>query len=509
MRRFLRLTSILVVFSSALLCSAAETGALKTDSLLEAVKAGDLAGVKRALQQNGDANATEADGTTALHRAVQLQRLDILQTLIAAGANVNAQNAFGITPLAFSLTNGNSAISVQLLRAGADPKIPVPESGTPLMAAARSGDTEVINALLKAGVDVNQAEPRTGQTALMLAAAEGHEAATRALLAAGAKINVKSTREETPLFFAVRKGDIGVVDALLGAGADVNERTEVLPGGRNGNRQPNTMTPVPGDSMLVLAIMNAHFGMADFLLKKGADPNEMGARWTPLHALSRIRDYEEMQYPPPIVKAGDMDSLDLAKSLLAHGANPNLRGMTTTARRDGGDQNYKDLIGATPFFLAAKSGDVPYMRLLLSAGADPNIPANDHTTPLMVAAGIGCVPGQWIEPERDVLATVKVLVEELKADVNALNDEKETAVQGGVCRNADSVIQYLVDKGAKLNIKNEDGQTALDEVTDGINRAVSMNGPRIIIFHSPEHTATLVKKLTEEQLAAESVTARR
>ena len=72
-----------------------------------------------------------------------------------------------------------------------------------------------------------------------------------------------------------------------------------------------------------------------------------------------------------------------------------------------------------------------------------------------------------------------------------------------------AMIQYLVDKGAKLNIKNMDGQTALDEAVDGINRSDRMKGPRIIIFHSPEHTISLVKKLTEEQRAAESASARR
>ena len=496
------------------ICAAGDTEMLKSDlqanPLISAVKSGNLGAVQKALQLHADPNEAEADGTTALHWAVQKEKLDILQALIAAGANVNAQNSFGVTPLAFSLTNGTGAISVQLLKAGANPKISVPEMGTPMLAAARAGDPEVINALIKAGVNVNEAERKTGQTALMWAAAEGHEKAVRALLAGGADWKARSSRKETALFFAVRKGDIGVVDALLSAGADVNERVEAVGGGRGGGggRQP-AAAKVPGDGMLVLAIMNAHFGLADFLLNKGADPNQIGARWTALHAISRIRDYEEMQYPPPVVKAGDLDSLELAKHLLAHGANPNIIGETSVARRDGGDQNYKDLIGATPFFLAAKSGDVPYMRLLLSAGADPSIPIKDHTTPLMVAAGIGCVPGQWIEQERDVLAAVKLLVEELKADVNAVNDDNETAVQGGVCRNADSVIQYLVDKGAKLNIKNMDGQTALDEVTDGINRAASMNGPRIIIFHSPDHTVDLVKKLTAEQRAADSATASR
>jgi ankyrin repeat protein len=250
--------------------------------------------------------------------------------------------------------------------------------------------------------------------------------------------------------------------------------------------------------MLVVAILNAHFKLADFLLSKGADPNSLSLSWTPLHALSRVRNYEELQFPAPDIRPGELDSLELAKHLITHGADANARGLTTTTRRQGGDQNYKDLIGATPFFLAAKSGDVAYMRLLLSAGASPATPSNDHTTPLMVAAGIGCVPGQWIEPEHDVLAAVKLLVEELKADVNAVNDAHETALHGAVCRGADSVIQYLADNGARFNVKDEDGQTPLDQAEHGLNRAVSINGPKIIIFHSQDHTIALVKKLTKE-----------
>jgi ankyrin repeat protein len=262
----------------------------------------------------------------------------------------------------------------------------------------------------------------------------------------------------------------------------------------------------PGDSMLVVAILNAHFGLADFLLSNGADPNSVSGRWMPLHSLSRVRNFEELQYPPPMIKAGEMDSLEFAKHLLAHGADPNARGKTTTARRLGGDQNYRDLIGATPFFLAAKSADLPYMKLLLAAGADPGITTDDHTTPLMIAAGVGCVTGQWIEPEKDVLATVRFLVEDLKFDVNAVNDKNETPVHGAVCRGADSVIQYLVDKGAKLNIRDEYGQTPLDQVEQGLTRPITMNGPPLIVFHSPPHTVALVKKLSAEQHVTSSPT---
>ncbi len=124
-------------------------------------------------------------------------------------------------------------------------------------------------------------------------------------------------------------------------------------------------------------------------------------------------------------------------------------------------------------------------------------PEVDGTTPLMVAAGVGCVPGQWIEPEKDVFAAVKYLVEDLKADVNEHNKENETPLHGAVCRSADSVIQYLADKGAKF-VKDEEGQTPLDVAVDGLNRAVSINGPRIIIFRFPGPYRCAVKEVGSE-----------
>jgi ankyrin repeat protein len=492
MRELFPATAILFAVSGALWCAPGDAA-----SLFDAVKAGNLPAVQRTLQRTGP-NQAETDGTTALHWAVQEDRLDIVQALVKAGADANAKNHYGLTPLAWAVNNGNAGITEQLLKAGADPRLPVPEMGTALLAAARTGNPRVISALLKAGVNANDAEPKTGQTALMWAAAEGHQTTVKALLAAGADSKARSRNGESAMFFAVRRGDVGVAEILLAAGADANDRAP--------DETVNTKT-VSGDTMLVVAILNGHFGMANFLLNNGADPNAAGARWTALHALSRVRDYEESQYPPPIITPGELDSLELGRRLIAHGANPNARALTTTARRNPGDQNYKDLIGATPFFLAAKSGDVPYMRLLHSAGADAATSLNDHTSPLMVAAGIGCVPGQWVEPERDILAAVKFLVEELKADVNAVNDRNENALHGVVCRGEDSVLQYLVDKGVRLDVKDVDGKTPLGRALTGLYLPVAINGPPLNIVPAQEHTIALLKKLTER--AAVTQTAQR
>jgi ankyrin repeat protein len=471
-------------------------------SVIESVKAGDLPAVRNSLSQVKNPNQTEPDGTTPLHWAVEQNRLDIVQALLAAGANVNAKNRYGVTPLELAATTGSASVTQALIKSGADVKAFEPETGSVLSRAARTGNPEVIKLLLAAGADANYAESTSGQTPLMWAAAEGHSEAVKALLAGGAKVGTKGHAEQTALFYAVRKGDIASVSTLLAAGADVNTRTAPeMPGGRGGSkmRAPSGAKYSPyGDSMLVVAILNNNFDIADLLLNKGADANAAGTHWTPLHSLLRIRNYEEFQFPAP-KGTGTLDSLEFAKHLLAHGANPSARAESHTMRRASGDQNYDEFEGATPFFLAAKAGDLPMIHLLLNAKADYTTPTELHTTPLMVASGVGCVTGQWIEPESDIFATVKILVDDLKADVNVRNDRNETALHGAACRAMDSVVQYLADKGAKLDIRNSDNQRALDIVVDGIAKPVTIGGVPIEKIGYSDHTAALLKKLMAEK----------
>jgi ankyrin repeat protein len=450
-----------------------------------------------AAESGKDPNQTQPDGTTALHLAVQQDRPELVESLIAAGANVNAKNRYGVTPLVLAATIGNAAITGALLKAGADVRVAVPETGSVLITAARTGKPEVIKALLAAGADVNFADRFGGQTALMWAAAEGHAEAVKALIAGGARVGIEANDKKTALFFAVRRGDLSSVTSLVAAGADVNARTapEELPDCEICKHYPpGAMFSPFGDSVLVVAILNQNFDVADYLLDHGADPNAAGTHWAPLHALVRTRNYEETQFPAP-KGTGVMDSLEFARHLVAHGANPSARAEAYTMKRSSGDQNYDEFKGATPFFLAAKAGDLPMLRLLLAAKADYSTPTLLHTTPLMVAAGVGCVTGQWIEPEQDVLATVKLLVDELKADVNAVNDRNETAVHGAACRAMDSVVQYLADKGAKLDVKNADAMTPLDIVVDGIAKPVDVGGVPIEKIGYSDHTAALLRKL--------------
>ena len=118
-------------------------------------------------------------------------------------------------------------------------------------------------------------------------------------------------------------------------------------------------------------------------------------------------------------------------------------------------------IGATPFLMAAKSDDVALMRVLLELGADPSLTTNRGTTALMAAAGVGIwAPGENPGTHEEALAAVKLALEAGGGKVNDIDQDGETALHGAVYRGgAIPVIQFLIDKGAPLDVNNKRGWT--------------------------------------------------
>jgi ankyrin repeat protein len=400
--------------------------------------------------------AQTADGTTALHKAARADDLKTAESLVRAGANVRAVNRYGVTPLSLACTNGSAAMIELLLRAGADPNTAVPEGETALMTAALTGKPQAIRVLLGHGANVNAKESWRGQTALMWAAAEGHAEAVQVLIEHKADIRARSNAGFTPLLFAARDGHMAAVRVLLEAGADVNES---LPG-RNARRGLNAAATTPaeivtGANALMLAIGNAHFELAALLLDRRADPNADGQGWTALHQITWIRKPGLGGNNPAPDGSGNMDSLELVRKLVAKGANVNAR----ITRRPNPGTTDLNMIGATPFLMAARTADAELMRLLVQLGADPLLPNEDNTTPVLVAAGVGTrFPGQE-DPgtESEVLEAVKLAVE-LGGDVNTVDKNGETVMHGAAYKLARSSVQFLVDKGAKIEIWNRENK---------------------------------------------------
>ena len=452
--------------------------------LVDAVQHRDSAAARAVLGEGVDVNAQQPDGTTALHWAARWDQVDIAGVLLEAGADANAVNRYGVTPLSLASTNGNAAIVSRLLGAGADPNAATPHGETPLMTAARTGNADVVALLVDGGARVDATEDWRGQTALMWAAAEKNAAAARVLIDAGADVSARSEAGMTPLLFAARAGDIDTVRTLVAGGANVNEAANDAIPRRRTEETDEESPPRLGSSVLATAIENAHYDLAAWLVAERADLNADGPRGTALHGLVRTRTCERTAMPCP-ERSGTLDSLGLAEVLLAHGADVNARLTANPPKNGTYDYNYMSLVGATPFFLAVKASDTTLMRLLLDHGADPTLANADNTTPLLVAAGIGYIEGQILASEAQAFESVEMLVG-LGEDVNTANDQHQTALHGAAYRGTNSIAQYLIDHGAKLDAKDEQGRMPVT-IADGV-----VAGP---YFRAHDETAALLREL--------------
>ncbi len=476
-------------------------------ALADAAQRGDNAAVRSLLAQEADVDAAQGDGARALHWATYRNDAETVAALIGAGADVHAPNHYGETPLSLAARNGNAAIIAQLLAAGVDPNDPrqaINAGETPLMLAARAGQVDAVQVLADAGADINAQETWNGQSALMWAGAEGHVPVVETLVTLGADIGARSNSGSTPLLFAARKGSIVAVRALLGAGADVTER------------RPDGATP------LLVAVINGHEDLVDLLLERGADPNAEGGstrltvhgmRAQPMPLEIRKLGYSEREsegvtrgniFGRPLQAAVhvanwhisdqfisvNLDRLRVIRALLDHGADVNGRNSMEEPRWSGARYR-RHMTGATAFMLAAKSADVEVMRLLIEYGGDPTINTEDNITPLMAAAGISWASNQDRASEAQVLDAVQLLVEELGADVNAVSDVGETPMHAAAYRGANSVVQYLFDKGARLDVVALDGRTPL-RVADGVEYGNS--------FAAHPHTAALLRRLGASEI---------
>lgn len=453
-------------------------------ALVDAVKGRDIAAIKTLLAGQTNPNATAPDGSTALHWASNHDDLETAEALIRAGANVKAANRYGVTPLSLACTNGNARMIALLLKAGADANAATPEGETALMTASRTGNPEAVRVLLAHGANVNAKENWRGQTALMWAAAEGHAAIAELLIEAGANPRARSDSGYTPMLFAVREGKADVARVLLKAGVSPDE---TLPPRVRRSTGATEYRPAEGSgfSALDVAVSNAHFELAAMLLDAGANANVSGPGWTPLHTITWVRKPGSGSNDPAPPGSGKMNSLELVKKLAAKGANLNAR-MT---RRTSAGLSALNMIGATPFLMAARTADAELMRLLAKLGADPTIPTEEKTTPLMAAAGVGTrSPGEDAGTEAEVLEAVKVAIE-LGNDINAVDANGETAMHGAAYKHLPAVVQYLAQNGAKIEIwnqKNKSGWTPL-RIAEGVHRTGN--------FRSSAATAEMLRKV--------------
>lgn len=483
----------IAIFCGHLLAAPISTEAAEDLRLLEAMQRQDIEAARGLLQEGVDVSARRADGVTALAWAAHWDEVETARLLLDAGADPNMANDLGVTPLMLASTNRSTAMVRLLLDAGVDPNHARPNGETALMHAARTGEVAVVRSLLERGADVN-AQTSRGFTPLLFAAAEGHGAVAGVLAEIGADLaarteaivpqrsgyNRRAATDQneprrlrdnqallisqlpqdgdgkprrpqggfTPLLYAAMSGDLETVQVLVSAGADVNETA------------PDGTTP-----LIVTLLRGIEEGLwnlpggrnqdvAIYLLEHGADPNLADAGYTALHVASATRQH------------------DAASALLAHGANPNDTQFEMPQRfLDAlipGDAylttGWVSQISATPFMMAAKSVDVPMMRLLVEHGADPHLSAEGGANALMLAAGLAkrhaTDVGYFIWEQDQAIEAIRFATE-LGLDVNAATDRGETALHGATRHAAHDVIEFLVEQGADVNALTWAEQTPL------------------------------------------------
>jgi ankyrin repeat protein len=419
--------------------------------LVDAAKNADKDALRTLISKKVDVNASEPDGTTALHWAAYRDDMDSADLLIRAGAKVNAATDLGVTPLYTAAENGSSAMVAKLLTAGANPNLAPVAGETPLMVASRAGKPGVVEQLIAKGANVN-AHGTRGQTALMWAVAQEHPDVVKALLVHGADIHAKTDvynemmavpphgylpnnrliphGGDTALMFAARVGDVASAKVLVEAGANVND------------------ADAWGVSATALAAHSDFVDLVEFLLDKGANPNAP-ADFTALHEAIMWRDER------------------MVTALLKHGADPNIPVKNwTPTRRSSKDRNFgPEFVGATPFWLAARFAQPNVMRLLVQHGADPKFvhradfvsgegykPRKEATNAVMAATGLGTgkpwveVPKSQVEPL--ALEAIKVAVD-AGADVNLAGLDGRTALDAATNSKYATIAAFLTEHGAK------------------------------------------------------------
>jgi ankyrin repeat protein len=492
----------------------------------DAAMRGDTENVRSLLRGGADVNAAQPDGMTALHWTALGGDLKTMEVLLYAGAATEALTRVGAyTPLHLASSRGHAAAVARLLNAGSKVTALTATGVQPLHLAAQAGDVETVKALLDGSADINAKDKTHGRTPLVFAASQDRVDALKLLLARGADARLTTSvidyraraaadtqaRQLRDKVASARTGR--AIDSNFdpdppapgaagqgaragqGAGVDPTIPTVNPQAGRGGSgpRPPsdieqigkqggftalhyaardgfhavalalvdagvNINVPTDGDrsTPIIVATVNGHYDLALTLLARGANPNlanDDGV--TPLFATLNNEWALRTWYPQPTAGAQQKASyLELLEALLKSGADPNARTLSHVwhAAYNTGRMGV-DFSGATPFWRAAYSLDVDAMRLLVRYGADPHIPTVTYGAPVRDkdASGLPAVPpgGPHVPPLHAAsgvgYGTSRVA-------------QQHRHVPDGWIRAAKYFIEEL---GVDVNLRDADGFTAL------------------------------------------------
>ncbi|HEV2445115.1 MAG TPA: ankyrin repeat domain-containing protein, partial [Candidatus Sulfopaludibacter sp.] len=461
--------------------------------LFMACQNGDAAIIEALLKAGADAKALNGNGTTALMTAAASGSVDAVKALVEHGADVKAkESAHSQTALMFAAALNRDGVVRYLLAHGAEPNVttavtkvervrfdqdgnvvedrpgapgaggrggrggrgaaaaPPPRTAAEQDKADEAADSAAAAEAAKKATETARAELDALAHALEFKSADFLLAKPKpragdVAFRAPRRVGAEFMGGNTALLYAAREGHMEAVRALVEGGADVN------------------VVSADKVSPLVMAITNGHYDLAKYLLEHGADPNLASvAGLTALYAAIDVQWAPHAWFPQPNIEQEKTGYLDLMKELVDHKADVNAPiSEKLWFRSFTNDYTWVDPAGATPFWRAAQSSDVPAMKLLVEHGANPKTATKSGDTPLMAAAGIGWAANWSVNAPIPAIEAVKYCVE-LGDDVNAADNRGYTALHGAAYLGNNDMVNYLMSKGANIKAKSRAGDTVAD-----------------------------------------------
>jgi ankyrin repeat protein len=463
------------------------------ESLADLIQQGRREAAIAAIRDGVDVNATQGDGTSALHWAVYKVDGELVDMLLSRGASPDVFNRYGSSPLVEAIKVADTTLVDKLIEAGSDIEAPNADGQTALMLAARVGARDIAERLIAAGADVNAREAWRGQTAVMWAADARAPEVVALLIEHGADVEIRADANDwraqitseprgqyrptgglTPLLYAARSGCVECVASILDAGAAIDRPN------------PDGVTP------LMIALDNFNFDAADLLLERGANPH-VWDWWgrTALYIAVDMNSYSTRGRGDRMPSR--VTGLEIIDKLLATGVNPNPQLNMHRPGRGGNSGRFVDDLlttGATPLLRAAIAHDVEAVERLLAHGALVDLPNVMGVTPLMGAAGVGVSARDRRhdfsgDVEARSIATLDLLLAG-GADVNAriveqysrtariarpstmTEREGQTALYGAIKWGWRSVVEYLLAHGAAVDVTDAYGKSPIDAATGNV-----------------------------------------
>ncbi len=417
--------------------------------LVEACDLADEELVKKMLEKGACAVSSRySDGWTPLHAAAKSGNLPIVAMILERGGDVNVRTATtfagesALTPLHVAAQYGHVDVVILLLSKRADVCISDAQGRGSLHFAARGGCDRVVRELIAERADFSIVS-NSGETALHVACAYGYPAIVKQLLTLGSLPQAKSTKGGwTPLHYAAAacllasgkqlkcalSDQVRCAEYLVMSGAQVDEKS------------------TDGWTALHLAAGNGNGPVAAFLIERVSNVHDVNKYWTPLHLAARAGVFSVLE------------SLLKRQAIIGYKHNSNYRHfrpfkkcnpLEWTIRR-GDEDSTKMLIEKDAslldemIFIGAFAGSATVVKALIGRGCNVDATDKSGKTALMCASSV--YNQEWPSTEKEMP------IEEVFGPV---------LFQIYFSRDWEGVVRFLLSNGAKVELVDDLGRTAL------------------------------------------------